>query len=270
MMVGVYGYGYYLLARDPQRYAAFIWIGLAGKTLGPIGFLYNVATGGLPWTFAWVCLFNDVIWWPAFWSFALKHADPPGLKTRPTSPRLANGPSSASAARYSIAHVRSASLVCPARRPPLPHAPGPAIHHQALDQPHRGRAVAAAAMDECWFRTGRRDRLEELVRGFGVGLAVERNVEVTKTPAAFAAASSFSTSAPVSVARRRLMMETNPIFLISGTASADVAPAHATVVPNRARFLTPVTGSFVTSCAATADIKKRLTIICFMTAPIHR
>ena len=74
MMVGVYGYGYYLLARDPQRYAAFIWIGLAGKTFGPIGFLYSAATGTLPWTFAWVCLFNDVIWWPAFWSCALKHA----------------------------------------------------------------------------------------------------------------------------------------------------------------------------------------------------
>ena len=76
MMVGVYAYGYYLLARAPRRYAALIWIGLAGKTLGPIGFLYSAATGALPWTFAWVCLFNDVIWWPAFWSFALKYARP--------------------------------------------------------------------------------------------------------------------------------------------------------------------------------------------------
>lgn len=74
MMVGVYAYGYYLLARAPQRYAAFIWIGLAGKTLGPLGFLYSAATGALPWTFAWVCLFNDVIWWPAFWAFALNNA----------------------------------------------------------------------------------------------------------------------------------------------------------------------------------------------------
>ena len=74
MMVGVYSYGYYLLARDPRRFAPFIWIGLAGKTLGPLGFLYTAATGGLPWTFAWVCVFNDLIWWPAFWSFAVKHA----------------------------------------------------------------------------------------------------------------------------------------------------------------------------------------------------
>ena len=74
MMVGVYAYGYYLLARAPQRYAGLIWIALAGKTLGPLGFLYSFSTGALPWSFVWVCVFNDVIWWPAFWSFALRHA----------------------------------------------------------------------------------------------------------------------------------------------------------------------------------------------------
>ena len=71
MMVGVFAYGYYLLAREPARYYGFIWIALAGKTLGPLGFFYSAATGTLPWTFGWICLFNDVIWWPAFWRFAL-------------------------------------------------------------------------------------------------------------------------------------------------------------------------------------------------------
>ena len=69
----MYAYGYYLLARDPRRYAGFIWIALAGKTLGPIGFLYSAATGALPWSFGWICLFNDVVWWPVFWRFALAH-----------------------------------------------------------------------------------------------------------------------------------------------------------------------------------------------------
>lgn len=73
MMVGVYAIGYYLLARDPLRYAGLIWIALAGKTLGPAGFLYYAIVGTLPWTFGWTCLFNDVIWWPVFWSFALRH-----------------------------------------------------------------------------------------------------------------------------------------------------------------------------------------------------
>ena len=74
MMVGVYAYGYYLLAREPQRYAGLIWIGLAGKTLGPLGYLYSAATGSLPWTFGWVIVFNDLIWWPVFWRFAWRYA----------------------------------------------------------------------------------------------------------------------------------------------------------------------------------------------------
>ena len=81
MMVGVYAYGYYLLAREPVRYYGFVWIGLAGKTLGPLGFLYSAAAGTLPWRFAWVCVFNDLIWWPAFWMFALRRGR--GARARP-------------------------------------------------------------------------------------------------------------------------------------------------------------------------------------------
>ena len=77
MMVGVFAYGYYLLARDPQRYGGFIWIALAGKTLGPLGFAYYAAHGVLPWSFGWTCVFNDLIWWPAFWSFAVRYARHP-------------------------------------------------------------------------------------------------------------------------------------------------------------------------------------------------
>ena len=77
MMVGVYAIGYYLMARDPIRYCGFIWIALAGKTLGPLGFLYYASTGVLPWTFGWTCVFNDIIWWPVFWRFALQHARRP-------------------------------------------------------------------------------------------------------------------------------------------------------------------------------------------------
>ena len=61
MMVGVYAYGYYLLAREPKRYCGFIWIALACKTFGPLGFVYSALTGALPWCFGWICVFNDVI-----------------------------------------------------------------------------------------------------------------------------------------------------------------------------------------------------------------
>ncbi len=77
MMVGVYAIGYHLLARDPHRYCGLIWVGLAGKTFGPIGFVYYAITDTIPWTFGWTCILNDVIWWPVFWSFALRYATHP-------------------------------------------------------------------------------------------------------------------------------------------------------------------------------------------------
>jgi hypothetical protein len=73
MMVAVYAYGYYLLARDPQRFAPFIWIALAGKTFGAIGYVSCAITGALPWRFGANTLMNDVIWLPAFWVFALRY-----------------------------------------------------------------------------------------------------------------------------------------------------------------------------------------------------
>ena len=82
MMVGVFAIGYYLLARDPHRYCGFIWIAIAGKTLGPLGFVYYAARGLLPWSFGWTCVFNDLVWWPVFWSFALRHARHPVAPTR--------------------------------------------------------------------------------------------------------------------------------------------------------------------------------------------
>ena len=65
-------------------------------------------------------------------------------------------------------------------------------------------------------------------------------------PAAFAAAASASTLAPASVGSRRLMIDLNPSFLISGTPSGFVAPPQATVVSRRAKFVTPGTSDFVT------------------------
>ncbi len=74
MMVLVYGPGYWLVAKNPQRYGAFAWIGLLGKTLGPIGFVYAYATHGLPGEFGLNLVFNDLIWWIPFWGFCLRYA----------------------------------------------------------------------------------------------------------------------------------------------------------------------------------------------------
>lgn len=77
MMVMVFGYGYWLIAKDPERFAPYVWIGLAGKIFGPIGFLYAASKGELPWTFGLTIITNDLIWWPVFISFALKVAGHP-------------------------------------------------------------------------------------------------------------------------------------------------------------------------------------------------
>ena len=71
MMVGVYAIGYWLVGRDPVRYGAFVFVGLAGKVLGPIGFLVCACQGQIPWRFGWLNVFNDLIWLPAFGLFAV-------------------------------------------------------------------------------------------------------------------------------------------------------------------------------------------------------
>jgi peroxiredoxin len=41
-------------------------VGLLGKTFGPLGFLWTAWQGQLPWTFAWMLVLNDLIWWYPF------------------------------------------------------------------------------------------------------------------------------------------------------------------------------------------------------------
>jgi len=67
----VYALGYWLVWREPVRYGAFVYLGLLGKVLGPIGFLVSASRGELPWSFGWLNVFNDLIWLPAFIAFAM-------------------------------------------------------------------------------------------------------------------------------------------------------------------------------------------------------
>ena len=70
MIVGVYAIGYLMVAIDPDRFGPFVFIGLAGKVLGPIGFVWAASRGELPWRFGWINVTNDLIWLPAFIPFA--------------------------------------------------------------------------------------------------------------------------------------------------------------------------------------------------------
>jgi small multidrug resistance pump len=72
MIVGVYGVGYGIAARDPLRHWPIVLVGLMGKVFGPIGFLQAGLTEQLPWRFGWTILSNDLIWWPAFGAILLR------------------------------------------------------------------------------------------------------------------------------------------------------------------------------------------------------
>src|SRR5262249_42156349 len=65
MFVLVYAPAYWWTARYPARHPHLIAIGLLGKVLGPLGFIWAAATGQLPLAFGLTNLTNDLIWWPA-------------------------------------------------------------------------------------------------------------------------------------------------------------------------------------------------------------
>jgi hypothetical protein len=66
MIVGVYGVGYLIAARDPARHWPIVLVGLLGKVFGPIGFAAAIARGVFPLSAGWVIVTNDLIWWPPF------------------------------------------------------------------------------------------------------------------------------------------------------------------------------------------------------------
>ena len=66
MFVLVYAPAYWWAGRQPARHRHLILIGLLGKILGPIGFLWSAGSGQLPVAFGLTILTNDLIWWPAF------------------------------------------------------------------------------------------------------------------------------------------------------------------------------------------------------------
>ena len=66
MMVGVFGVGYLIAARNPYLHWPLTLIGLLGKIFGPIGFALAAITESLPISFGWILLTNDLIWWIPF------------------------------------------------------------------------------------------------------------------------------------------------------------------------------------------------------------
>lgn len=66
MVVGVYGFLYWQVARAPERGFEIAAVGLLGKVLGPIGLIQLIATGAWPMKTVVLCITNDFIWWIPF------------------------------------------------------------------------------------------------------------------------------------------------------------------------------------------------------------
>lgn len=74
MIVGVYGLGYWLAARDIARHWPIVLVGLLGKVFGPLGFVQaHVIDGAVPLRFGLTLLTNDLLWWVPFF-LMLRHA----------------------------------------------------------------------------------------------------------------------------------------------------------------------------------------------------
>ena len=71
MIVGVYGIGYLAASRDPIRHWPIVLVGFLGEIFGPIGFLQTAMVGDIPWSFGFVIIFNDLIWWIPFGAILL-------------------------------------------------------------------------------------------------------------------------------------------------------------------------------------------------------
>jgi hypothetical protein len=66
MVIGLYGILYLEVARVPERGLLPAAVGLLGKVLGPLGWLYLVSNGRWPVATLALCVSNDLIWWVPF------------------------------------------------------------------------------------------------------------------------------------------------------------------------------------------------------------
>lgn len=78
MCILVYAPGYWWASKNPVKFRHYIVIGLLGKFLGPIGFIWSASQGLLPIEFGLTLIFNDLIWWPIFFLFLIQMAKEQG------------------------------------------------------------------------------------------------------------------------------------------------------------------------------------------------
>jgi hypothetical protein len=74
MVIGVYGLGYAYVAWKPEKGDVLVLLGLVGRVLGPIGWLWAVGQGEFPPRMFPLILANDLIWWFPFLAYLLRRS----------------------------------------------------------------------------------------------------------------------------------------------------------------------------------------------------
>ena len=65
-MIGVFGVGYWVAARDPLTHWPVVLVGLLASVLGALGLWGAVVRGELPSVFSGPIIAKAMVWWPPF------------------------------------------------------------------------------------------------------------------------------------------------------------------------------------------------------------
>ncbi|MCC7477545.1 redoxin domain-containing protein [bacterium] len=65
-IIALYGICYAMAAVNPVRFWPNVAVGMLGKLIGPVGFLFTALSGELPWSYGIHVIFCDLIWWIPF------------------------------------------------------------------------------------------------------------------------------------------------------------------------------------------------------------
>jgi hypothetical protein len=84
MVVGLYGVVYFEVARRPEQGMLLAAVGLAGKMLGPLGWLRLYHSGQWPASWIVMCFSNDLVWWIPFSLYLLDARSAATIAAKPS------------------------------------------------------------------------------------------------------------------------------------------------------------------------------------------
>lgn len=95
LLIGLFGVGYWLSARNPYQNWLAIFVGFLGKVLGPIGLIGAMVKGDISWRAAPMMLPNDLIWWfplgIILWQAAVWHDSQSAIRAEGSAMRTLRG-----------------------------------------------------------------------------------------------------------------------------------------------------------------------------------